>query len=107
MANCEQYLKKTSRENIIEAVNSAVTNIPPDLTIVSGEMDKINTSKNILLLFSPTLAPLLSTPYSTSPTLFMPDCSTIYILNLKCIYLSMSVDKIMNKIRLDQFVLGK
>ena len=54
-----------------------------NVTIVSGEMDKIKTAKTVLSLLSPNLLiPLLSTPCCVSPTLLLPDCSTISIQHL-------------------------
>ena len=53
-----------------------------DVTIISGEMDEIKTNKYLLLLCSPNLIPLLSTPCCISPTLLLPDCSTFSLQHL-------------------------
>ena len=63
-------------------INDAVkyySELPDDVTIISGEMDEIQTNKYLLSLFSPSLRHLLSTPCCISPTLLLPDCSTFSI----------------------------
>ena len=47
------------KKHINEAVNSIVTNLPYDLTIISGENEEIQANKYLLSLFRPTLCPLL------------------------------------------------
>ena len=80
MVNTEEYFTTNHHKNITAAVNSTLST--PDVTIVSGENDMIQTNKSLLSLFSPTLAPLLSPPCCTSPALFFPDCSTISIYHV-------------------------
>ena len=63
-------------KNIAEAVKSILTDLPVDVTIISGENEEIQTNKYILSLFSPSLSGLLFSSCCTSPTLFLPDWST-------------------------------
>ena len=66
--------------NIKDAVNF-MTNIPNDVTIISGDNEEIESNKYILSLFSPILRSALS----NSSTLLLPDCSSLsirYLLNI-------------------------
>ena len=63
-------------KNIAEAVKFILTDLPVDVTIVSGENEEIQTNKYILSLFSPSLSVLLFSSCCTSPTLFLPDWTT-------------------------------
>ena len=82
MGNKEKCVKTNYQKNINAAVNSSLTNIIKDVTIISGENDMIQTNKILLSLFSATLAPLLSSPCCNSPTIFLPDGSTFYIIHV-------------------------
>ena len=56
-----------------------MTNLPNDVTIISGEYDEIQTNKYLLSLFSPNLRHLLSTPCCITSSIFLPGCSTFSI----------------------------
>ena len=75
MGNSKQYAETDYLKNI----NEALTTLHSDLMIISFEKDIIHTNKNVFSLFSPTLDPLLSSPCCTTPTLFLPDCTTDFI----------------------------
>ena len=71
------------KKSINERIESIVGALPQDLTIISGGNEEIQTNKYLLSLFSPDLFPLLSSSsFCTTPTLFLPDCSTSSINNL-------------------------
>ena len=56
-------------------------NISEDITIISGDNGEIQSNKYTLSIFCPTLTPI----FSTSPTFFLPECSTFsikYLLNI-------------------------
>ena len=57
----------------------SIPNLPNDVIIVSADSEVIQANKYLLSLFSPPLHSLLSTVYCTTPTIFLPDCSTISI----------------------------
>ena len=71
-----------SKKQVDETVNRIITNLVPDLKIISGENEEIQTSNYLLSLFSPSLSPLLSSSCCTTSTLFLPDCSTSSIHNI-------------------------
>ncbi len=70
-----QEIDENHKSLINEAVNY-ISNLPNDVTIISGDNEEIQTSKYLLSLFSPTLHSLLSTLCCTPPTIILPDCST-------------------------------
>ena len=70
------------KKRINTAIDSIVTNLPHDITIISGENDAITANKYLLSIFNPNLSPLLSSPCCTSSTLYLPDCSTSSINNI-------------------------
>ena len=70
------------KTRINEAVNSIATDLPLDITIVSGDNEAILTNRCLLSLLSPVLSPLLSSFCCSPPTLFLPDCSTSSINNI-------------------------
>ena len=76
--NSGDYYKK----HINTAIDSIVADLPHDITIISGENDVITANKYLLSIFNPNLSPLLSSPCCTSPTLYLPDCSTSSINNI-------------------------
>ena len=76
--NSGDYYKK----HINTTIDSIVADLPHDITIISGENDAITANKYLLSIFNPNLSPLLSSPCCTSPTLYLPDCSTSSINNI-------------------------
>merc|ERR1712110_741563 len=59
------------------AVRSTLTNLPRDLTIISGENEEIQTNKYLLSLFSPSISSLLLN--ACPAVVLLPDCSTTSI----------------------------
>ena len=68
-----------TRKQIDEIVNNIIPNLVPDLKIISGENEEIQSNKYLLSLFSPGLAPLLSSSCCSPTTFFFPDFSTFSI----------------------------
>ena len=60
----------------VQIVKSIVTNIVPDIKIISCGNEEIQITKYLLSLFSPSLATLLNSTDGNTPTLFLPDYST-------------------------------
>ena len=71
-----------SKKQVNETVKTIVTNLDPDLRIISAENEEIQANKYILSLFSPSLSPLLSSSCCSPTTIFLPDFSTSSIKDI-------------------------